>query len=65
MKALIDRVGFVAKANGDMFKRKVGAAVVAVRRVGSINVFETLNHFFLYQSDDCPGFKLLEYGIWP
>ena len=33
-KALIDRAGFVARANGNMFKRKVGAAVVAVRRVG-------------------------------
>jgi multimeric flavodoxin WrbA len=29
MKALIDRAGFVAKANDDMFKRKVGVAVVA------------------------------------
>ena len=33
MKALIDRSGFVAKANQDMFKRKVGAAIIAVRRV--------------------------------
>ena len=31
MKALIDRAGFVARANDDMFRRKVGAAVVAVR----------------------------------
>ena len=30
MKALIDRAGFVARANSDLFKRKVGAAVVAV-----------------------------------
>ncbi len=30
LKALIDRSGLVAKANGDMFKRKIGAAVVAV-----------------------------------
>ena len=34
MKSLIDRAGFVAKSNSDMFKRKVGAAVVAVRRAG-------------------------------
>jgi len=47
MKALIDRSGFVAKANGDMFKRKVGAAVVAVRRAGAIHVFDSINHFFL------------------
>jgi multimeric flavodoxin WrbA len=37
MKALIDRAGLVAKANEDMFKRKVGAAVVAVRRGGEIH----------------------------
>ena len=34
MKALIDRAGFVAKANQDMFRRKVGASVIAVRRAG-------------------------------
>jgi multimeric flavodoxin WrbA len=47
LKALIDRAGFVGKANGDMFKRKVGAAVVAVRRAGAIHVFDSINHFFL------------------
>ncbi|MBA2862772.1 flavodoxin family protein [Methanococcus maripaludis] len=46
MKALIDRVGFVAKANDDILKRKVGAAVVSVRRAGGTHVFDTLNHFF-------------------
>ena len=49
MKALIDRAGLVAKANDDMFKHKVGAAVVAVRRAGSIHVFDTLNHFFFIE----------------
>lgn len=47
LKALIDRAGFVGKANGDMFKHKVGAAVVAVRRAGAIHVFDSINHFFL------------------
>ncbi len=46
MKALIDRVGFVSRANGDMFKRRPGAAVVAVRRGGAIHAFDTMNHFF-------------------
>jgi len=49
MKALIDRAGLVAIANGHMFKRKVGAAVVAVRRAGSIHVFNSINHFFINQ----------------
>ncbi|MGE0157178.1 MAG: flavodoxin family protein, partial [Geobacter sp.] len=45
-KALIDRSGMVGRANGDMYKRKVGAGVVAVRRAGAIHVFDTINHFF-------------------
>lgn len=46
IKALIERAGFVSRANGEMFKRKIGAAVVAVRRSGAIHTFDTLNHFF-------------------
>jgi len=46
IKALIERAGFVSRANGEMFKRKAGAAVVAVRRSGAIHAFNTLNHFF-------------------
>ena len=46
MKALIERSGMTSRANEDMFGRKVGAAVVAVRRGGAIHVFDTLNHFF-------------------
>ena len=46
MKALIDRCGMVGRANGDLYKRKLGAAVVAVRRAGSIHAFDTMNHFF-------------------
>lgn len=47
MKALIDRAGYVSRANGQLFRRKVGAAVVAVRRGGAIHAFDTMNHFFL------------------
>lgn len=47
MKALMDRCGMVSRANGDLFKRKLGAAVVAVRRAGAMHVFDTMNHFFL------------------
>ena len=55
MKALIDRAGFVSKANGNIYKRKVGAAVIAVRRAGSIHAFDTLNHFFLITQMIVPG----------
>lgn len=55
VKALIDRAGLVAKANGDMFKRKVGAAVVAVRRAGSTHAFDSINHLFLISQMIVPG----------
>jgi multimeric flavodoxin WrbA len=47
MKALIERCGMVSRANGDLFKRKAGAGVVAVRRAGAYQVFNSLNAFFL------------------
>ena len=46
IKALIERAGMTARANDDLFKRKVGAAVVAVRRAGALHAFNSLNHFF-------------------
>jgi multimeric flavodoxin WrbA len=55
LKALIDRAGLVAKANDEMFARKVGAAVVAVRRGGSIHAFDSMNHFFLISGMIIPG----------
>jgi multimeric flavodoxin WrbA len=47
MKAFIDRVGYVSRANGDLFKRKVGAAVAVNRRAGALATFADLNNFFL------------------
>ncbi len=63
MKSLIDRAGFVAKANGEMFRRKVGAAVLAVRRAGSIHAFDSINHFFLISQMIVPGSNYWNMGI--
>jgi multimeric flavodoxin WrbA len=63
LKALIDRSGFVAKANGDMFKHKVGGAVVAVRRAGAIHVFDSINHFFLINQMVIPGSSYWNIGM--
>jgi len=49
IKALIERCGMVSTANGGLFKRKVGAAVAAVRRAGAIHTSDTLNHLFQHQ----------------
>jgi multimeric flavodoxin WrbA len=49
MKALIDRTGYVSRANGRMFRNKVGAALAAVRRSGAVHTIDTMDHFFLSQ----------------
>jgi multimeric flavodoxin WrbA len=63
LKALIDRAGLVAIANGHMFKRKLGAAVVAVRRAGSIHAFNSINHFFLINQMIIPGSSYWNMGM--
>lgn len=55
LKALMDRAGFVMRGNDNAFRRKVGAAVVAVRRAGGIHVFDSINHFFLINEMLAPG----------
>lgn len=62
-KAFIDRAGMVAKANGNLYRRKVGAAVVAVRRGGAIHAFDSINHFFLISEMIVPGASYWNIGI--
>jgi multimeric flavodoxin WrbA len=62
-KAIIDRVGMVGRANPDLLRRKVGAAVVAVRRGGAIHVFDTINHFFLIAEMIVVGSSYWNIGI--
>lgn len=55
MKALVDRSGFVARVNGFLFARKIGAAVIAVRRAGAIHAFDSINHMFFINKMIMPG----------
>jgi len=55
MKALIDVAGYVTRGNGHLLKRKVGAAVIAVRRGGELHAFESINNFFLISQMIIPG----------
>lgn len=55
LKAVIDRAGFVALANGGAFSGKIGAAVAAERRGGAIHVYDSINHFFLISQMLVPG----------
>jgi multimeric flavodoxin WrbA len=63
LKALIDRAGMVSLANDSMLQRKVGAAVVAVRRGGAIHVFNSINHFFFIEQMVVPGSSYWNMGI--
>lgn len=63
IKSLIDRACLVSKANGGMFRHKVGAAVVAVRRAGAIHAFDALNHFFLISEMIVPGSSYWNIGM--
>ena len=63
LKALIDRSGYVARGNGNLYRRKVGAAVTAVRRAGSIHALDSINHFFLINQMIMPGSSYWALGI--
>lgn len=46
LKCFLDRTFYVAGANGGLFRHKVGASVIAVRRSGEVATFDHLNHYF-------------------
>lgn len=48
MKSFLDRAFYVGSSNGGMFRHKIGASVVAVRRAGGIPTFDQLNNFINY-----------------
>ena len=45
-QALMERAGYATRKSGNPLARKVGAAVVAVRRGGAIHAFDSINHWF-------------------
>jgi multimeric flavodoxin WrbA len=61
--ALVCRAGLVAIANDAMLRRKVGAAVVAVRRSGANHAFNSLNHFFFISQMIVPGSRYWNMGV--
>ena len=61
--ALVCRAGMVSIANDAMLRRKVGAAVVAVRRSGANHAFNSLNHFFFISQMIVPGSRYWNMGV--
>jgi multimeric flavodoxin WrbA len=45
MKCFLDRAFYVAGVNGGLFRHKVGASVVALRRSGGSATFDSMNHY--------------------
>ena len=54
-KAFLDRAFYVARANGDMFRLKVGAAVAVNRRAGALDTFDEINKLYLISQMIVPG----------
>ncbi|MHA1378579.1 MAG: flavodoxin family protein [Candidatus Helarchaeota archaeon] len=62
IKCLIDRAGFLGIVNG-CFKRKLGAAVVAVRRMGAVHAFNSINILFTINQMIVVGSSYWNHGI--
>jgi multimeric flavodoxin WrbA len=63
MKALIERCGFVGRANDKVLKRKVGAGVVAMRRAGANHTLASIHYLFLISEMIIPGSSYWNMGI--
>jgi multimeric flavodoxin WrbA len=62
-QALIERCGYAARKGGNPLARKVGAAVIAVRRAGAMHAFDSINHFFLVSEMVVVGSSYWNIGV--
>lgn len=67
LKCFLDRAFFVAAANGSLFRHKVGAGVVAVRRGGETTAWDQLNKYFTISEMFVPSSKYwnMAFGLVP
>ena len=63
MRGLIERAGYTTRKNGNPLARKVGAAVIAVRRGGAMHAFDSVNHFFQIAEMVVVGSTYWNFGI--
>lgn len=63
LKALIDRAGIVASANGKLFRHKVGAAVIAERRGGGSFIQASIHEMMLMNEMIIPGSTYWNFGF--
>lgn len=55
LNALLDRAGFVSRANGNLFSRKLGGPVAVARRAGQNFTYAQLLYWFLIADMIVPG----------
>ena len=55
LKSFLDRLFVLAGVNGGLFRHKVGASVVAVRRSGGLPAFNELNNYLMYSEMIIPA----------
>lgn len=67
MKAFLDRATYVASANNNLFRHKVGTGVISVRRAGGVPAFNQLNNYISYSEMLMPtsNYWNVIYGLKP
>ncbi|MGB4293456.1 MAG: flavodoxin family protein, partial [Bacteroidales bacterium] len=55
--------GYALRGTGSPLKRKIGAAVISVRRAGAIHAFDSINHFFLINEMIIAGSSYWNIGV--
>jgi multimeric flavodoxin WrbA len=55
MMALLDRAGYVAKVNGDLFSRKLGGPIAVARRAGHNFTYAQLLFWYMINDMIVPG----------
>ncbi|MBS2097493.1 flavodoxin family protein [Carboxylicivirga linearis] len=55
MKSFLDRAFYVASANGKLFRHKVGASIVTVRRTGGTQALQTMNQYLQFSEMFMPS----------
>jgi multimeric flavodoxin WrbA len=61
--ALLDRAGYVSRANGNLFERKLGGPIAVARRAGQNFTFAQLLMWFMINDFVVPGSTYWNVGL--
>jgi multimeric flavodoxin WrbA len=63
LMALLDRAGYVAKVNGDLFSRKLGGPIAVARRAGHNFTYAQLLFWYMINDMIVPGASYWSVGL--